>query len=48
MFQMDSGKTESDVHKHYKPYKKIDVMNDIDAVPFKCPIRASRSFIVCV
>ena len=28
-----SGKPESDNHKHHKPYKKIDVMKDIDAVP---------------
>ena len=28
-----SGKPESDVHKHHKPHKKIDVMEDIDAVP---------------
>ena len=28
-----SGKPESDVHKHHKPHKKIDVMQDIDAVP---------------
>ena len=43
-----SGKPESDVHKHHKSHKKIDVMKDIDAVSFKCPILASRSFIVCV
>ena len=28
-----SGKPESDVYKHHKPHKKIDVMKDIDAVP---------------
>ena len=28
-----SGKPESDVHKHHKPHKKIDVMKDIDSVP---------------
>ena len=28
-----TGKPESDVHKHHKPHKKIDVMKDIDAVP---------------
>ena len=28
-----SGKPENDVHKHHKPHKKIDVMQDIDAVP---------------
>ena len=28
-----SGKPESDDHKHYKSQKKIDVMEDIDAVP---------------
>ena len=27
-----SGKLESDVHKHHKSHKKIDVMKDIDAV----------------
>ena len=27
-----SGKLESDVHKHHKPHKKIDVIKDIDAV----------------
>ena len=43
-----SGKPESDEHKHHKSYNKIDVMQDMDAVPFECPIRASRSFIVCV
>ena len=43
-----SVKPESDDHKHHKSHNKIDVMKDIDAVPEKCPIRASRSFIVCV
>ena len=28
-----SGKPESDDHKHHKPHNKIDVMQDIDAVP---------------
>ena len=28
-----SGKPECDVHKHHKPHKKIDVMNNTDAVP---------------
>ena len=28
-----SGKPESDDHKHHKPHKKIDVMEDIDYVP---------------
>ena len=28
-----SGKPKSDVHKHHKPHKKIDVMKDIDSVP---------------
>ena len=28
-----SGKRECDVHKHHKPHKKIDVMENIDAVP---------------
>ena len=40
-----SGKHESDDHKHHKSKNKIDVMKDIDV---ECPIRASRSFIVCV
>ena len=43
-----SGKPESDDHKQHKSHNKIDVMKDIDSVPSKCPIRASRSFIVCV
>ena len=32
-FSDGSGKPESDVHKHHKPHKKIDVMKDIDSVP---------------
>ena len=28
-----SGKPESDVHKHHKSQKKVDVMKDIDSVP---------------
>ena len=28
-----SGQPEHDVHKHYKPHKKIEVMEDIDSVP---------------
>ena len=43
-----SGQPESDVHKHHKSQKKINVMENIDSVPSKCPIFASRSFIVCV
>ena len=43
-----SGQPDDDVHKHHKPHKKIDVMKDIDFCCLKCPIRASRSFIVCV
>ena len=43
-----SGQLESDVHKRHKSHKKIDIMKDIDSVFFKCPIFASRSFIVCV
>ena len=43
-----SVKPESDDHKHHKSHNKIDVIKDIDVVFFKCPIRASRSFIVCV
>ena len=33
VFSDGSGKPESDVQKHHKPHKKIDVMKDIDAVP---------------
>ena len=29
----NSGKPESDAHKRQKSHKKIDLMNDIDAVP---------------
>ena len=43
-----SGQFDNDVHKRHKPHKKIDVMKDIDFCSFKCPIRASRSFVVCV
>ena len=43
-----SGKPESDVHKHHKPHKKVDVMKDIDAVPSNVQSARSRSFIVCV
>ena len=43
-----SGQPDNDVHKRHTSHKKIDVMKDIDSVSFKCPIRASRSFIVCV
>ena len=32
-FSDGSGKPESDVYKHHKPHKKIDVMKDIDVVP---------------
>ena len=32
-FSDRSGKPESDDHKHHKSHNKIDVMNDIDAVP---------------
>ena len=42
-----SGQPDSNVHKHHKNHKKIDVMKDIDSVTSN-PIRASRSFIVCV
>ena len=28
-----SGQPDSDVHKHHKSQKKIDVMEDIDSVP---------------
>ena len=43
-----SGKPENDDHKHHTSHKKIDVIKDINAVPSNVPIRASRSFIVCV
>ena len=43
-----SGKPESDNRKHHKSQNKIDVTKNIDALIFKCPIRASRSFIECV
>ena len=32
-FSDRSGKPESDDHKHHKSHNKIDVMEDIDAVP---------------
>ena len=32
-FSDKSGRLESDVHKHHKSQKKIDVMKDIDSVP---------------
>ena len=43
-----SGQPEYDVHKHHKSQRRIIVMENIDFVPSKCPIFASRSFIVCV
>ena len=43
-----SGQPDNDAHKRHESQQKIDVMKDIDSVPSKCPIRASRSFIVCV
>ena len=43
-----SGQPDSDFQKHHKSQRRIDVMKDIDAVPSKCRIRASRSFVVCV
>ena len=42
-----SGKPESDVYKHHKPRNKIDVTQDIDALPSNV-ISAPRSFIVCI
>ena len=41
-----SEKPESDERKHHKSHKKIDAMQDICSS--ECPIRTSRSFIVCV
>ena len=38
-----SGEPDNDVHKHHKTQKKIDVMENIDSVPSKCPIFASKS-----
>ena len=43
-----TGKPVNGEDKHHKSQNKINVMQDIDSVPFKYPIRASRSFIVCV
>ena len=43
-----SAKPDSEDHKHHKSHKKIDVMERHWCCSFKCPIRASRSFIVCV
>ena len=33
VFQIDRGQPECDIHKHHQSHKKIDVMQDIDAVP---------------
>ena len=43
-----SDRTEQPVQEKNTYYNKIDVMQDIDSVSFKCPILASRSFVVCV
>ena len=43
-----SGHPDSDVKKHHKSQRRIDVMKDIDSVPSNVPILASRSFTVCV
>ena len=43
-----SGEPDNDVNKHHKSQKKINVMENIDSVKLKCPICASRSFIVRV
>ena len=43
-----SGQPDSDVHKRHKPYKKVDVMKDVDSVPSNVQSTRSRSFIVCV
>ena len=43
-----SDRTGQLVNGKDKSYNKIDAMKDIDAVFFKYPIRASRSFIICV
>ena len=40
-----SGKLESDDHKHHKPHKKIDVMNDIDSVRSNVQPRANEAVI---
>ena len=42
-----TGKPEKDERKHYKSHNQIDAMKDIESVPSN-PIRAPRSFIVCV
>ena len=43
-----TGKPVNGEDKHHKSHNKIDAMKGIDFCSFKCPIRAPRSFIVCV
>ena len=40
-----SGKPESDVHKHHKSHKKIDVMKDIDSVPSNVQSARQEAFL---
>ena len=37
-----------DIERNQKSQGKINVLNNIDSVPFKRPICASRSSVVCV
>ena len=48
VFQIDRGNLRVMITNTTSLTNKINVMKDIDTVSFKCPIRASRSFIVCV
>ena len=43
-----TGQLVNDVKKHQKSQGKINVMKNIDSVPLKRPVLASRSFVVCV
>ena len=43
-----SGQPDNDVHKLFKSYKKIDVMNDIDAVPSNVQSSRQEAIFVCV
>ena len=43
-----SGQPDNDVHERHNFKKKIDVMEGHWFCSFKCPISASRSFVVCV
>ena len=42
-----SWQPDSDVHKRHKPHKKIDVMEDIDAVPSNVQ-SARQEALLCV